>query len=121
MAPSSSDPTESSTASPSLAPTLPHLPSPLSNVDEIHHDVVLILPNPIAYSCALKINVLADFEKCYSERALTTIELLCRVLEGYVAFAAHGLTVLLLVKMIMKISDRVMEYAVGELMSMCLA
>ncbi|TQD72559.1 hypothetical protein C1H46_041904 [Malus baccata] len=112
---------ESSAASPSLAPTLPHLPSPLSNVDEIHHDVVLILPNPITYSCALKINVLAHFGKCYSERALATIKLLCRVLKGYVAFAAHGLTVLLLVKMIMKISDRVTEYAAGELMSMCLA
>ncbi|KAI5314637.1 hypothetical protein L3X38_043813 [Prunus dulcis] len=121
----------------------------ISNVDEIHQGVVSILRNPIAYPRALKIgikalfalclvkqtrnkavsagapetliNTLADFEKCDSERALATIELLCRVPDGCTAFAAHALTVPLLVKTILKISDRATEYAAGALLSLCSA
>ncbi|KAL6218850.1 hypothetical protein ACLB2K_012057 [Fragaria x ananassa] len=119
----------------------------ISNVDEIHHGVIEILRNPIAHPRALKIgikalfalclvkqtrdkavaagapetliNTLADFEKCDSEKALATIELLCRVPEGCAAFAAHALTVPLLVKTILKISDRATEYAAGALLSLC--
>ena len=65
------------------------------------------------------INTLAEFEKCDSERALATIELLCRIPEGCSAFASHALTVPLLVKTILKISDRATEYAAGALLSLC--
>ncbi|KAM5549340.1 U-box domain-containing protein 26-like [Rosa sericea] len=119
----------------------------ISNVDEIHRGVIEILRNPIAHPRALKIgikalfalclvkqtrekavsagapetliNTLADFEKCDSERALATIELLCRIPDGCSAFAAHALTVPLLVKTILKISDRATEYAAGALLSLC--
>ncbi|KAK9942064.1 hypothetical protein M0R45_007753 [Rubus argutus] len=119
----------------------------ISNVDEIHQGVIEILRNPLAHPRALKmgikalfalclvkqtrdkaisagapetlINTLADFEKCDSERALATIELLCRIPEGCAAFAAHALTVPLLVKTILKISDRATEYAAGALLSLC--
>ena len=57
---------------------------------------------------------LADFEKCDAERALATIELLCRIPAGCTAFAGHALTVPLLVKIILKISDRATENAAGH-------
>ncbi|GMJ12855.1 plant U-box 26 [Hibiscus trionum] len=62
---------------------------------------------------------LADLEKCDAERALATIELLCRIPSGCSAFAAHALTVPLLVKRILKISDMATEYAAGALMALC--
>ena len=126
----------------------PDLRAQVSNVDEIFEGVIAIMKNPIAlYPRALKIGVkalfalclvkqtrhkavaagaaetlidrLADFEKCDAERALATIELLCRVPSGCAAFSEHALTVPLLVKIILKISDRATEYAAGALLSLC--
>ncbi|XP_058730711.1 U-box domain-containing protein 26-like [Vicia villosa] len=121
--------------------------SQVSNVDGIYDGVVEILKNPISYPRALKIGIkalfalclvkqtrhravlagapavlvdrLADFEKCDAERALATVELLCRVPDGCAAFASHALTVPMLVKIILKISDRATEYAAGALMALC--
>ncbi|KAK9056657.1 hypothetical protein SSX86_024019 [Deinandra increscens subsp. villosa] len=67
------------------------------------------------------IDRLADFEKYDAERALATVELLCRIPEGCAAFASHALTVPLLVKIILKVSDRATEYATGALLSLCSA
>ncbi|OIW10191.1 hypothetical protein TanjilG_27942 [Lupinus angustifolius] len=119
----------------------------ISNVDEIYDGVIDILKNPIAFPRALKIGIkalfalclvketrhkavaagapavlvdrLADFEKCDAERALATVELLCRIPVGIAAFAEHALTVPLLVKIILKISDRATEYATGALLALC--
>ncbi|KAJ7946067.1 RING-type E3 ubiquitin transferase [Quillaja saponaria] len=127
----------------------PELRAQISNIDEILEGVIDILKNPISYPRALKIGIkalfalclvkqtrqkavsagvadtlidrLADFEKCDAERALATIELLCRIPSGCAAFAAHALTVPLLVKVILKISDRATEYAAGALLSLCSA
>uniref|UniRef100_A0A2P2IJB7 U-box domain-containing protein n=1 Tax=Rhizophora mucronata TaxID=61149 RepID=A0A2P2IJB7_RHIMU len=121
----------------------------ISNVDKIFEGVTEMLKNPISYSRALKIGIkalfalclvkqarhkavsagaaealidrLADFDKCDAERALATVELLCRVPAGCTAFAAHALTVPLLVKTILKISDRATEYAAGALLALCSA
>ncbi|KAI5387009.1 U-box domain-containing protein 26 [Lathyrus oleraceus] len=121
--------------------------SQVSNVDGIYDGVIEILKNPISYPRALKIGIkalfalclvkqtrhravaagapavlvdrLADFEKCDAERALATVELLCRVPDGCAAFASHALTVPMLVKIILKISDRATEYAAGALMALC--
>lgn len=123
------------------------LRSQISCIDEIYEGVIDILKNPIAYPRALKIGIkalfalclvketrekavtagapeilidrLADFEKCDVERALATIELLCRIPAGCEAFAGHALTVPLLVKIILKVSDRATEYASGALLSLC--
>ncbi|EXC17320.1 U-box domain-containing protein 26 [Morus notabilis] len=127
----------------------PELRSQISNVDEIFEGVIEILRSPIAYPRALKVGIkalfamclvkqtrhkaiaagaaeilidrLADFEKCDAERALATVELLCRIPAGCSALAAHALTVPLLVKIILKISDRATEYAAGALVSLCSA
>ncbi|KAK4741148.1 hypothetical protein SAY87_024736 [Trapa incisa] len=71
-------------------------------------------------------NVLVDrLADCSSntdaERTLATVELLCRVPAGCAAFGAHALSVPLLVKAILKISDRATEYAAGALLSLCTA
>ncbi|XP_020236606.1 U-box domain-containing protein 26 isoform X1 [Cajanus cajan] len=125
----------------------PELRAQVSNVDEIYDGVVDLLRNPISHPRALKIGIkalfalclvkqtrhkavaaaapavlvdrLADFEKCDAERALATVELLCRIPEGCAAFAGHALTVPMLVKIILKISDRATEYAAGALLSLC--
>lgn len=128
----------------------PELRAQVSNVDEIFEGVIEIMKDPIAsYPRALKVGVkalfalclvkqtrhkaihagaaetlidrLADFEKCDAERALATVELLCRIPVGCSAFASHALTVPLLVKIILKISDRATEYAAGALVSLCSA
>ncbi|RZC54909.1 hypothetical protein C5167_013768 [Papaver somniferum] len=119
----------------------------IGNADGLMEGIIGILNYPLAYPRALKvgikalfalclvkqnrqkavlsgapealINRLADFEKCDAERALATVELLCRVPAGCAAFAAHALTVPLLVKIILKISDRATEYAAGALLSLC--
>ncbi|CAN1133435.1 U-box domain-containing protein 26 [Linum perenne] len=119
----------------------------ISSVDEIHEGVVEMLRNPIPYPRALKIGIkalfalclakqtrhkavaagaaetlvdrLADFDKCDAERTLATMELLCRVPSGCEALADHALTVPLLVKTILKISDRATEYAAGALLALC--
>ena len=119
----------------------------ISNIDEIYEGVIDILKNPISYPRALKVGIktlfalclvkqtrhkavlagapeilidrLADFEKCDAERALATVELLSRIPAGCTAFARHALTVPLLVKIILKISDRATEYAAGALLSLC--
>eukprot|EP01018_Ginkgo_biloba_P019742 Gb_26429 [translate_table: standard] len=64
---------------------------------------------------------LVDFEKCDAERALATIELLCRAESGCRALSNHALTVPVLVKTILKVSDRATEYAAGALLSICSA
>ncbi|PON70477.1 Coatomer beta subunit [Parasponia andersonii] len=127
----------------------PELRSQVTNVDEIFEGVIEILRSPIAYPRALKVGIkalfamclvkqtrhkavaagaagtlvdrLADFEKCDAERALATVELLCRIPAGCSAFAEHALTVPLLVKVILKVSDRATEYAAGALLSLCSA
>ncbi|KAI3978708.1 hypothetical protein MKX01_015883 [Papaver californicum] len=119
----------------------------IGNADGLMEGIIGILNYPLAYPRVLKvgikalfalclvkqnrqkavlsgapealINRLADFEKCDPERALATVELLCRVTAGCAAFAAHALTVPLLVKIILKISDRATEYAAGDLLSLC--
>ncbi|CAH1450416.1 unnamed protein product [Lactuca virosa] len=121
----------------------------ISNHDEVFDRIVGILNYPLSYPRAMKvgikalfalclvkqhrhkaveagavealINRLADFEKCDAERALATVELLCRIPQGCAAFASHALTVPLLVKIILKISDRATEYAAGALLSLCSA
>ncbi|KAJ4716297.1 RING-type E3 ubiquitin transferase [Melia azedarach] len=121
----------------------------ISNVDEIFEGVIEILRNLQSYPRGLKVGVkalfalclvkqtrhkaveagaaetlvdrLADFDKCDAERALATVELLCRIPTGCAAFAEHALTVPLLVKTILKISDRATEYAAGALFSLCSA
>lgn len=126
---------------------LPELRAQVSSVEGIHDGVVEILRNPISYPRALKVGIkalfalclvkqtrqravaagapavlvdrLADFEKCDAERALATVELLCRIPAGCAAFAGHALTVPMLVKIILKISDRATEYAAGALLSLC--
>ncbi|GLT98254.1 hypothetical protein SLE2022_204270 [Rubroshorea leprosula] len=122
------------------------LPAEISNVDEIFEGVTDMLRNLNSYPPALKISIralfalclvkqtrhkavssgaaetlvdrLADLEKCDAERALATVELLCRVPEGCAALTAHALTVPLLVKTILKISDRATEYAAGALLAL---
>jgi hypothetical protein len=67
------------------------------------------------------IDRLADFDKCDAERALATVELLCRIPSGCEALSFHALTIPLLVKVILKISDRATEYAAGALLALCTA
>ncbi|KAL0454235.1 UNVERIFIED_CONTAM: U-box domain-containing protein 26 [Sesamum latifolium] len=121
----------------------------ISNADGVFEGIVGILNYPLVYPRALKIGVkalfalclvkqhrhkavaagavkalidrLPEFEKCDSERALATVELLCRIPSGCAAFESHALTVPLLVKIILKISDRATEYAAGALLSLCSA
>ncbi|KAK1423826.1 hypothetical protein QVD17_19135 [Tagetes erecta] len=119
----------------------------ISNHDEVFDRVIGLLNYPLTYPRAMKVGIkalfalclvkqhrhkavdagavealidrLPDFEKCDAERALATVELLCRIPEGCAAFASHALTVPLLVKIILKISDRATEYAAGALLSLC--
>ncbi|KAJ4967550.1 hypothetical protein NE237_019399 [Protea cynaroides] len=121
----------------------------IGNVEGVLEGITAILKHPLAYPRALKVGIkalftlclvkqnrtkavlagsvealierLADFEKCDAERALATVELLCRVPAGCAAFASHRLTVPILVKIILKISDRATEYAAGALLSLCSA
>ncbi|XP_059647802.1 U-box domain-containing protein 26-like [Cornus florida] len=125
----------------------PDIRAKITNADEIFQGIVEILNCPLAYPRALKVGIkalfalclvkqnrqkavaagavealidrLADFEKCDAERTLATVELLCRIPSGCAAFAGHALTVPLLVKIILKISDRATEYAAGALLSLC--
>ncbi|KAL8541410.1 hypothetical protein ACS0TY_002611 [Phlomoides rotata] len=128
---------------------LPELRTLVSGGDGVFEGIVGILNYPLAYPRALKIGIkalfalclvkqhrqkavaagavdalidrLAEFEKCDAERALATVELLCRIPSGCAAFSSHALTVPLLVKIILKISDRATEYAAGALLSLCSA
>lgn len=121
----------------------------ISNINDVFEGVVGILNYPLAYPRALKVGIkalfalclvkqhrqkavaagavealidrLQDFEKCDAERALATIELLARIPSGCAALASHALTVPLLVKTILKVSERATEYAAGALLSLCLA
>ncbi|KAK4340223.1 hypothetical protein RND71_041685 [Anisodus tanguticus] len=127
----------------------PELREQISNADDVFEGVVGILNYPLAYPRALKVGIkalfalclvkqhrqravnagavealidrLQDFEKCDAERALATIELLSRIPSGCGALASHALTVPLLVKIILKISERATEYAAGALLSLCSA
>lgn len=119
----------------------------MSSHDEIFDGIIGILDYPLSYPRALKVGIkalfafsmvkknrhkaveagavealidrLPDFEKCDAERALATVELLARIPEGSAAFASHALAIPLLVKSILKISDRATEYAAGALLSLC--
>ncbi|CAA0830936.1 U-box domain-containing protein 26 [Striga hermonthica] len=73
-----------------------------------------------AGAVATLVDRLAELERCDAERALATAELLCRIPAGCEAFGEHELTVPLLVKMILKVSERATEYAAGALLSLCL-
>ncbi|KAI8532801.1 hypothetical protein RHMOL_Rhmol11G0242800 [Rhododendron molle] len=125
------------------------LRSEICNAEGIYEGIIGVFNCPIAYPRALKVGIkalfalclvkqhrhravaagavealidkLADFEKCDAERALATVELLCRIPTGCAAFAGHALTVPLLVKIILKVSDRATEYAAGALLSLCSA
>ncbi|KAL3621147.1 U-box domain-containing protein 26 [Castilleja foliolosa] len=127
----------------------PDIRSQISSADGVFEGIIGILNYPLAYPRALKIGIkalfalclvkqhrhkavdagaadalidrLTEFEKCDAERALATVELLCRIPSGCAAFASHALTVPLLVKIILKISDRATEYAAGALLSVCSA
>ncbi|XP_047325809.1 U-box domain-containing protein 26-like [Impatiens glandulifera] len=121
----------------------------ICKADEIYRGVIGILNSPEAHPRAVKIGIktvfalclvkqhrlkavaagaaeaiigrLPDLEKCDAERALATVELLCRLPTGCSAFANQDLTVPILVKIILKISDRATEYAAGALLSLCSA
>ncbi|KAL1534608.1 U-box domain-containing protein 26 [Salvia divinorum] len=127
----------------------PELRSQFSGAEGVFEGIVGLLNYPAAYPRAAKIGIkalfalclvkqhreravaagaaealvdrLAEYEKCDAERALATVELLCRIPAGCAAFAVHALTVPLLVKTILKISDRATEYAAGALLSLCSA
>ncbi|KAI8554520.1 hypothetical protein RHMOL_Rhmol05G0105600 [Rhododendron molle] len=127
----------------------PELRSEISSSDEIHDGIVGILNSPVPSPRALKIGVkalfalclskqhrhkavaagavealierLSDFDISNAERSLATVELLCRVPSGLSAFAAHALTVPLLVKVVLRVSGRATEYAAGALLSVCSA
>uniref|UniRef100_A0A0C9S5V7 RING-type E3 ubiquitin transferase n=1 Tax=Wollemia nobilis TaxID=56998 RepID=A0A0C9S5V7_9CONI len=64
---------------------------------------------------------LVDYEKCDAEKALATIELLCRTDSGCKALCNHALTIPVLVKIILKVSGRATEYAAGALLVTCSA
>ncbi|XP_051131696.1 U-box domain-containing protein 26-like [Andrographis paniculata] len=127
----------------------PELRSQIGSVSRVFEGVVGILNYPLFYARAVKVGIkalfalclvkqnrqkavvagavealvdrLADLEKCDAERALATVELLCRIPSGCAAFASHALAVPLLVKIILKVSDRATEYAAGGLLSLCSA
>ncbi|KZV28775.1 U-box domain-containing protein 26-like [Dorcoceras hygrometricum] len=127
----------------------PDLRSQISSSGEVFEGVISVLTHPRAYPRAFKIGIkalfalclvkqhrhnavaagavdvlvdkLAVLEKCDAERALATVELLCRVPSGCAAFSAHETAVQLLVKIILKISGRATEYATGALLSLCSA
>ncbi|KAG7631822.1 U box domain [Arabidopsis suecica] len=122
----------------------------ISNSESLFEGVLDLLRNPISSRRALKIGIktlfalclvkstrhiaitagapeilidrlAADFDRCDTERALATVELLCRTPEGCAAFGEHALTVPLLVKTILRVSDRATEYAAGALLALCTA
>ncbi|KAG7599995.1 U box domain [Arabidopsis suecica] len=122
----------------------------ISGSDSIFEGVLDLLKNPISSRRALKIGIkaifalclvkqtrhlaisagapgilidrlAADFDRCDTERGLATVELLCRLPEGCAAFSEHALTVPLMVKTILRVSDRATEYAAGALLALCTA
>lgn len=74
-----------------------------------------------AGAAAVLVDRLGDLERGDAERGLATIELLCRVPAGCTALAGHALSAPLLVRMILKVSDRATEYAAGALLALCSA
>ncbi|KAK6946103.1 U-box domain [Dillenia turbinata] len=127
----------------------PEIRSEIGKISGIFEGVIGILTDPNPYPRALKIGIkalfalslikqtrcraisagaaaaimdrLAEFDRCDAERALATVELLCRTPQGVAAFGSHALTVPLLVKIILKISDRATEHAAGALAALCSA
>ncbi|CAE5959775.1 unnamed protein product [Arabidopsis arenosa] len=122
----------------------------ISGSDSIFEGVLDLLKNPISSRRGLKIGIkaifalclvkqtrhlaisagapgilidrlAADFDRCDTERGLATVELLCRLPEGCAAFGEHALTVPLMVKTILRVSDRATEYAAGALLALCTA
>eukprot|EP00250_Pteridium_aquilinum_P008257 c17808_g1_i1 orf=643-1971(-) len=68
---------------------------------------------------AALIEKLSHTERGDTERALGAIELLCTTEGGCRAVANHALAVSVLVKVILKVSDRATEYAAGSLLAIC--
>lgn len=68
---------------------------------------------------AALIEKLCRLEKGDMERALGAIELLCTTEAGCRAVANHVHAVSVLVKVILKVSDRATEYAAGSLLAIC--
>ncbi|MCO5580682.1 hypothetical protein L7F22_034552 [Adiantum nelumboides] len=62
---------------------------------------------------------LSHTEKGDTERALGAIELLCTTEGGCRAVANHALAIPVLVKVILKVSERATEYAAGSLLAVC--
>ncbi|XP_031501247.1 U-box domain-containing protein 25-like [Nymphaea colorata] len=56
-----------------------------------------------------------------AERALATLELLCRTRGGCEALLGHALAVPLLVKAVLRVSERATESAAGALLALCRA
>lgn len=67
------------------------------------------------------IDKITDLEKYDAERALAVVELLCRSPSGCAALAAHTLTVSVLVKALLRVSERTTEFAAGALLAVCAA
>ncbi|KAH7431765.1 hypothetical protein KP509_08G065500 [Ceratopteris richardii] len=65
------------------------------------------------------IEKLSHTEKGDTERALGAIELLCTTEGGCKAVANHAMSVSVLIKVILKVSDRATEYAAGSLLAIC--
>lgn len=72
-----------------------------------------------AGAAAALIEKLSHTDRGDAERALGAIELLCTTEEGCRAVANHALAVSVLVKVILKVSDRATEYAAGSLLAIC--
>ncbi|CAA0807520.1 U-box domain-containing protein 26 [Striga hermonthica] len=64
---------------------------------------------------------MAGLEGCDAERALATVELLCRIPEGCAAVNSHALAVPLLVRAVLRVSERATEHAAGALLAVCSA
>lgn len=63
--------------------------------------------------------VLQVTDKIDKERALATIELLCKTPEGRAIVAGNALSIPMLSKMILKVSDQASENAAGILLAIC--
>eukprot|EP00249_Psilotum_nudum_P007980 c20954_g1_i2 orf=418-1725(+) len=72
-----------------------------------------------AGACLSLIERLVDVDKNDAERALGTIELLCTTEAGCAAVSGHAIAAAVLVKVILKVSDRATEYAAGALLAIC--
>lgn len=119
----------------------------ITESDDVYEGVVRIINSPFSHPRALRIGFrtllalclvrahrhkavtagavpaliekITDLEKYDAERALGAVELLCRSPSGCAAFAVHALTVPLLAKAVLRVSDRATEFASGALLAVC--